>query len=196
MFTVCHKEEAELLPPQLLPRCPVYDTILIWFLILFPVLSQLSLCKSHTFPTLAQLWQVTQGWASVSKVTQIYVCKKSTEILSGQKNKHFRTKNLLFFEIFSFPATPWWDSHKIGFMLHVKSDLNVLIRFYLDSNRWIGSDLQRLGTAWLGQEVSSGFALAARAVRLQCALAARARSQLLQKIYEFIHDNYKKYMNS
>ena len=40
MFTVCHKEEAELLPPQLLPRCPVYDTILIWFLILFPVLSQ------------------------------------------------------------------------------------------------------------------------------------------------------------
>ncbi len=40
MFTVCHKEEAELLPPQLLPRCPVYDTILIWFLILFPVLSR------------------------------------------------------------------------------------------------------------------------------------------------------------
>ncbi len=42
MFTVCHTEEAELLylPPQLLPRCPVYDTILIWFLILFPVLSQ------------------------------------------------------------------------------------------------------------------------------------------------------------
>ncbi len=39
MFMVCHKEEAELLPPQLLPRCPVYDTILIWFLILFPVLS-------------------------------------------------------------------------------------------------------------------------------------------------------------
>jgi hypothetical protein len=25
MFTVCHTEEAELLPPQLLPRCPVYD---------------------------------------------------------------------------------------------------------------------------------------------------------------------------
>ncbi len=39
MFTVCHTEEAELLPPQLLPHCPVYDTILIWFLILFPVLS-------------------------------------------------------------------------------------------------------------------------------------------------------------
>ncbi len=39
MFTVCHKEDVELLPPQLLPRCPVYDTILIWFLILFPVLS-------------------------------------------------------------------------------------------------------------------------------------------------------------
>jgi hypothetical protein len=39
MFMVCHKEEAELLPPQLLPRCPVYDTISIWFLILFPVLS-------------------------------------------------------------------------------------------------------------------------------------------------------------
>jgi hypothetical protein len=39
MFTVCHTEEAELLPPQLLPRRPVYDTILIWFLILFPVLS-------------------------------------------------------------------------------------------------------------------------------------------------------------
>ncbi len=31
---VCHTEEAELLPPQLLPRCLVYDTILIWFLIL------------------------------------------------------------------------------------------------------------------------------------------------------------------
>jgi hypothetical protein len=39
MFTVCHTEEAELFPPQLLPRCPVYDTISIWFLILFPVLS-------------------------------------------------------------------------------------------------------------------------------------------------------------
>jgi hypothetical protein len=39
MFTVCHKEEAELLPPQLLPRCPIYNTILIWFLILFPMLS-------------------------------------------------------------------------------------------------------------------------------------------------------------
>ncbi len=43
MFTVCHTEEAELLPPQLLPRCPVYDTILIWFLILFPMLSMASL---------------------------------------------------------------------------------------------------------------------------------------------------------
>ncbi len=41
MFTVCHTEEAELLPPQLLPRCPVNDTILIWFLILFPMLSLL-----------------------------------------------------------------------------------------------------------------------------------------------------------
>jgi hypothetical protein len=39
MFMVCHTEEAELLPPQLLPRCPVKDTILIWFLILFPMLS-------------------------------------------------------------------------------------------------------------------------------------------------------------
>jgi hypothetical protein len=41
MFTVCHMEEAELLPPQLLPHCPIYNTILIWFLILFPVLSEL-----------------------------------------------------------------------------------------------------------------------------------------------------------
>ncbi len=30
MFTVCHMEEAELLPPQLLPRCPFYDTILVF----------------------------------------------------------------------------------------------------------------------------------------------------------------------
>ncbi len=46
MFTVCHKEEAELLPPQLLPRCLVYDTILIWFLILFPVLSLIAAASS------------------------------------------------------------------------------------------------------------------------------------------------------
>ncbi len=90
----------------------------------------------------------------------------------------------------------WWDSHIIGFMLHVKSDLNFLIRFYLDSIIWIGSDLQRSGAAWMGQEVSSGFALAAHAARLRHTLAARARSQLLQKIYEFIPDNCKKYMNS
>jgi hypothetical protein len=46
MFTVCHMEEADFLPPQLLPRCPVYDTILIWFLILFPVLSNTNIqCK-------------------------------------------------------------------------------------------------------------------------------------------------------
>ncbi len=67
----------------------------------------------------------------------------------------------------------------------------------------IGLDLQRTGTAWSGQEVSLGFALAARAARLQLALrargarswrtlAARVRSQLLPKIYEFIHDNCKK----
>jgi hypothetical protein len=61
MFTVCHKEEAELLPPQLLPRCPVYDTILIWFLVLFPVLSMSS--QIFYFPIPAQkkliLWHIT-----------------------------------------------------------------------------------------------------------------------------------------
>ena len=90
------------------------------------------------------------------------------------------------------------QSYKIGSMLHVKSDLDVLIRFYISrfEFRWIGSDLQRSGVAWSGQEVSSGFALAARAARSRPALAACARSQLLPKIYEFIHNNCKKYMNS
>jgi hypothetical protein len=46
MFTVCNTEEAELLPPQLLPRCPIYDTILIWFLIPFPVLSNIERIKN------------------------------------------------------------------------------------------------------------------------------------------------------
>ncbi len=68
------------------------------------------------------------------------------------------------------------QSYKIGSMLHVKSDLNVLIRFYLVSNRWIGSDLQRSGAAWSGQEVSSGFALAARAAHSQLALAASTKN--------------------
>ncbi len=58
------------------------------------------------------------------------------------------------------------------------------------------TDLQRSGVAWSGQEVSSGFTLAARTARSRRALAARPCSQLLQKIYEFIHDNCKKYMNS
>jgi hypothetical protein len=49
MFTVCHTEEAELLPPQLLPCCPVYDTILIWFLILFPVLARSKLTVDGFF---------------------------------------------------------------------------------------------------------------------------------------------------
>ncbi len=100
------------------------------------------------------------------------------------------------------------QSYKIGSMLHVKLDLNVLIRFYISrfDYRWIGSDLQRSGAAWLGQEVSSGVTLATRAARLQLALRARgtrlwlARACsfyfALQKIYEFIHDNCKKYMNS
>ncbi len=88
------------------------------------------------------------------------------------------------------------QSYKIGSMLHVKSDLNVLIRLYLDLNRWIGSDLQRSSAAWSGQEVSLGFAIAAHAACSWRALAARTRSQLLQKLYEFIHDNWKKCMNS
>ncbi len=90
------------------------------------------------------------------------------------------------------------QSYKIGSMLHVKLDLNVLIRFYISrfDYRWIGSDLQRSGAAWSGQEVSSGFALATRAAHSRRVLAARARLQLLQEIYEFIHDKCKKYMNS
>ncbi len=61
------------------------------------------------------------------------------------------------------------QSYKIGSMLYVKLDLNVLIQFYISrfDYRWIGSDLQRSGAAWLGQKVSSGFALAACAARLQ-----------------------------
>jgi hypothetical protein len=98
--------------------------------------------------------------------------------------------------------------YKIGSMLHVKLDLNVLIWFYVSRFDYmtIGSDLQRLGMASSGQEVSLGFALVARAARSQLMLRARgARSRLaraysfyfaLQKINEFIHDNYKKYINS
>ncbi len=102
----------------------------------------------------------------------------------------------------------WWDSH-------IKSDLccmsNRIWMFWSYSiSRFkymdIGSDLQRSGVAWSGQ-VSSGFALAARAARSQLALrACGARSRLahahsfyfaLQKIHElFIHDNCKKFMNS
>jgi hypothetical protein len=86
-------------------------------------------------------------------------------------------------------------------MLHVKSDLNVLIRLYISrfDYRRIGLDLQRLGAAWSGQEVSLGFALVASAAHLQRTLAGRARLQLLfctAKMYEFIHDNCKIYMNS
>ncbi len=68
-------------------------------------------------------------------------------------------------------------------------------------------DRARLATAKLAQVAQSnkrqnagvGFALAARAARLRCALAARVHSQLLfcsAKKNEFIHDNCKKYLNS
>jgi hypothetical protein len=79
-------------------------------------------------------------------------------------------------------------------MLHVKLDLNVLIRFYVSRFNYmtIGSDLQRSGAAWLGQEVSLGFALAARAVRLQLALPARGARSRLACACSFC----KKYMNS
>jgi hypothetical protein len=90
------------------------------------------------------------------------------------------------------------QSYKIGSILHVKSDLDVLIQFYIYrfKFRWIGSDLQRSGTVWSSGARASPLRLALRACSLRCTLAARARSQLLPKIYEFIHDNCKKYMNS
>ncbi len=86
------------------------------------------------------------------------------------------------------------QSYKIGSMLHVKSDLNVLIRFYLSrfNYRWIGSDLQRSGAAWSGQEVSLGFALVARTARLQLALLARGTRSRLMRAHSFC----KNYMNS
>jgi hypothetical protein len=79
-------------------------------------------------------------------------------------------------------------------MLHVKSDLNVLIRFYISRFNYmtIGLDLQRSGTAWSGQEVSLGFALAARAVHSQLALNACGARSLLARACSFC----KKYMNS
>ncbi len=61
--------------------------------------------------------------------------------------------------------------------------------------RWAWALLSRLAL----RARSSRCALAARAARSRCALAGRARSQLIfctAKIYEFIHDNCKKYMNS
>jgi hypothetical protein len=86
---------------------------------------------------------------------------------------------------------------KIGSMLHVKLDLNVLIRFYISrfDYRQIGSDLQRSGTAWLGQEVSSGFALAARAARSQLALQACGACSQLARARSF-YFALQKYMNS
>ncbi len=86
------------------------------------------------------------------------------------------------------------QSYKIGSMLHVKSDLDVLIRFYISrfKFRWIGSDLQRLGAAWSGQEVSSGFALAACTARSQLALRARGARSRLTCARSFC----QKYMNS
>jgi hypothetical protein len=66
------------------------------------------------------------------------------------------------------------QSYKIGSMLHVKLDLNVLIRFYISRFDYmtIGLDLQRSGAAWSGQDVSLGFTLAARAARSQLTLRA------------------------
>ena len=67
MFTVCHTEEAELLPPQMLPRCPVYDTILIWFLILFPVLSWRNPSGWPAQPGLT--WRNPSGWPAQPGLT-------------------------------------------------------------------------------------------------------------------------------
>ncbi len=99
----------------------------------------------------------------------------------------------------------WWDSH-------IKLDLccmwnwlwMFLIWFYIsrfDYMNRIGSTKIGRGLVGAGGELrlrpcSSRCALAARAVRLRRMLAARAHSQLLPKIYEFVHDNCKKYMNS
>jgi hypothetical protein len=56
-------------------------------------------------------------------------------------------------------------------------------------------DLQRSGAAWLGQEVSSGFTLAARAARSQLALrTCGARSRLAHARSFFFA--LQKYMNS
>jgi hypothetical protein len=89
------------------------------------------------------------------------------------------------------------QSYKIGSMLHVKSDLNVLIQFYISrfDYRQIGSDLQRLGAAWLWQEVSSGFALAARAACSQLVLRARGARSRLARAHSF-YFALQKYMNS
>ncbi len=65
---------------------------------------------------------------------------------------------------------------EIASMLHVKLDLDVLIRFYISrfKFRWIGSDLQRSGAAWSGAWASpSRLALRARSARSRL---ARARS--------------------
>ncbi len=99
----------------------------------------------------------------------------------------------------------WWDSH----INRIYAAYNWIWMFwsdsiYLDSNLGdyrIGSTKIGRGLVGAGGELrlrprGSRWALAACAARLRRALVARARSQLLLKIYEFIHDNCKKYMNS
>jgi hypothetical protein len=87
------------------------------------------------------------------------------------------------------------QSYKIWSMLHVKSDLDVLIRFYISrfEFRWIGSDLQRSGAAWSGARALPSQ-LTLRAHSLRCTLAARARGarSRLARARSFC----QKYMNS
>jgi hypothetical protein len=63
---VCHTEEAELLPPQLLPRYPVYNTILIWFLILFPVLSYFK--KVYVSLSYVQILPEKKNWQAQKNI--------------------------------------------------------------------------------------------------------------------------------
>ena len=83
------------------------------------------------------------------------------------------------------------QSYKIGSMLHVKLDLNVLIQFYISrfDYRWIGSDLQRSGQSrrWAWAFPSQ---LALRARSLRCALVVHARG------LRVLAASAKKYMNS
>jgi hypothetical protein len=84
-------------------------------------------------------------------------------------------------------------------MLHVKSDLNVLIRFYISR-----FDYEKIGSTKIGRGlVGAGGELGLRPCGSRCALAARAaRSQLALHARDahsrlaHAHSFCKKYMNS